>query len=219
MKDLFIFGIGEFAQLANYYFSNDSDYDVSGFIVDKEYLKDRIFDGLPVFSTDEFISNQNFKNSFIYIAIGYSNLNKNRIDKYNFFKNSGYNFASYVSSKSSIWPNVEIGENTFIMENNTIMPFSKIGNNVLIWVNSIIAHHMKIHDHVTITSHCAIGGNVIIEEASFLGLNCSIRNNIRIGKACVIGAGANVVKDVDAFCLVLGNPGKVVSNDTSNIKL
>jgi hypothetical protein len=48
MRKLVIFGTGEIAQLAHYYFENDSDYDVVAFTVDEAYLTDREFCGLPV---------------------------------------------------------------------------------------------------------------------------------------------------------------------------
>lgn len=205
-KKVVIFGIGELAQLAHYYFTNDSDFEVCGFTLDKEYIDSDKFMDLPLvdFSIiDKIFSPLNY---YLYVAIGYTNNNENRKIKYYEAKEKGYKLASYVSSKSTFWPSLKIGENTFIMEDNTIMPFSEIGNNVLIWVNSIIAHHMIIKDHVTITSHCAIGGNVIIEEQAFVGLNVTIRNNIVIGKGAVLGTASNITKNVDDFTIMVGNP-------------
>ena len=37
MKPLVIFGVGQIAEVANYLFSEDSDYDVSAFAVDENY--------------------------------------------------------------------------------------------------------------------------------------------------------------------------------------
>ena len=80
-------------------------------------------------------------------------------------------------------------------------------------------HHMVIQDHVTITSHCAIGGNVVIKEQAFIGLNSSLRNNITIGKCAIIGTSANVVKDVEAYSVMLGNPAKPTGVKSSNLNL
>ncbi len=44
-KPLVIFGAGDIAQLAHYYFSTDSDYDVVAFTVDAAYLT-----GAPLFA-------------------------------------------------------------------------------------------------------------------------------------------------------------------------
>ena len=48
MKQLVIFGNGEIAELAHYYFSTDSEYKVEGFTVDAEYLETESFCGLPI---------------------------------------------------------------------------------------------------------------------------------------------------------------------------
>lgn len=34
--------------------------------------------------------------------------------------------------------------------------------------------------------------------------------NVKIGKGCVIGANAVVTKDIPDYCVVVGNPGKVI---------
>lgn len=216
---LIIFGTGELAQLAYFYFSHDSEYDVLGFTLDSSYIDSPSYLGLPLIPFEEIVDIYPPNEYKMFIAIGYSKLNQNRIDKYNQAKSKGYVLASYVSSKSTSWPGLVVGENTFIMEDNTIMPFCVIGNNILVFVNNIISHHMVIKDHVTITSHCAIGGNVIIEEKAFIGLNASLRNNIVIGRGAIIGTAANVVKDVDDYKVMMGNPAKALEIDSSEIKL
>lgn len=218
-KKLIIFGKGEFAELVNFYFSNDSNYQICAFTLDKNFIDSDTYLNLPLIPFDEIVENYSPSEYEMFIAIGYSKLNENRKKKYEEAKAYGYKLASYVSSKSTFWPGLVIGENTFIMEDNTIMPFCKIGNNVLVWVNSILAHHMIIKDHVTITSHCAIGGNVIIEEQAFIGLNASLRNNITIGKGAIIGTSANVVKDVKDYDVMMGNPAKPTGVDSREINL
>ena len=218
-KKLVIFGTGELAELSHFYFTNDSEYEVVAFCLDEEFINSKIHLNLPIVNYKEIEKIYPIENYELFIAIGYSKLNENRREKYLDSKLKGYKLASYISSKSSYWPSLVIGDNTFIMESNTIMPFCKIGNNVLIWVNNDIAHHMVIEDHVTITSHCAIGGNVIIKEQSFIGLNSTIRNNIVIGKCSIIGAATNVTRDIKDFSLVMGNPAKSREIDPRKINL
>lgn len=218
-KDIIIFGIGELAQLASFYFSNDSNYNVCAFTLDSQYVEMDSYLDLPLITFDKIQIAYPPDKYDMFVAIGYSKLNENRKTKYFEAKEKGYKLVSYISSKSTSWKGLDVGENTFIMEDNTIMPYCKIGNNVLIWVNNIIAHHMIIEDHVTITSHCAIGGNVIIREQAFIGLNSSLRNNIVIGKCAVIGTAANVTKDVNEFTTMLGNPAKASSIDSRKVNL
>ena len=53
MKSLLIFGGGDAAELAHYYFENDSDYTPIAFVVDAAYLKEPSFCGLPVVAFEE----------------------------------------------------------------------------------------------------------------------------------------------------------------------
>ncbi len=51
--------------------------------------------------------------------------------------------------------------------------------------------------------------NVTIGEGSWIGDNACILG-VKIGKNCVIGAGSVVTKDVPDYCIVVGNPARVV---------
>ena len=48
MKKLVIFGSGDLADIAHYFFSSDSEYEVVAFTLDEEYIKDGVCCGLPV---------------------------------------------------------------------------------------------------------------------------------------------------------------------------
>ena len=47
-KKLVIFGIGESVELAYFYFTNDSDFEVFGFNLVRTLIKDNKFKGPPV---------------------------------------------------------------------------------------------------------------------------------------------------------------------------
>ena len=49
MCEIIIFGSGEIAQLAKYYFDTDSGYEVVGFCVDKDYRLGDSFEGFTFF--------------------------------------------------------------------------------------------------------------------------------------------------------------------------
>jgi len=64
-------------------------------------------------------------------------------------------------------------------------------------------------------------GKLNIGNDVWIGANVLILPNCRkIGNGAIIGAGTVITKDVDAFSIVVGNPGKVLgyrfSNDTIN---
>jgi len=206
-KKLVIFGSGFLGELAHFYFTNDSNYEVIAFTADALYIKESTYLGLPCIAFEELEKHYSPSDVHLFVAIGYSKLNAIRIAKFNAAKAKGYTMASYVSSKSSTWSeSIQIGENVFIMENNVLMPFCKIEDNVLVWVGNILSHHSVIKKHTTITSHAAIGGNVIIGEGCFIGLNATIRDSIEIADGTVIAASSNVIKNTEPHSVYMGSP-------------
>ncbi len=195
MKDAIIFGDADFAKLAHFYLTKDSEYNIVAFTINKQHIKDKQLLGLPILAFEE-IENHYPPDKFsMFIAIAYSKVNKVRAKIFSEAKSKGYTLLSYINSKAITWDDLKIGENCFILENVDIQPFVNIGNDVIIWSASHIGHHTNIGDHCFITSHVVISGNVTIEPFCFLGVNSTIRDGINIAKECVIGAGSVILHD------------------------
>lgn len=203
-KSLVIFGSGDIAQLAYFYFKTDSTYEITAFSVDAAYMKDTNFCGLPVIAFENITSQYPPEQYELFIALSYSKLNALRKEKYLAAKALGYRLASFVSSKATILNDGCIGENCFIFEDNTIQPFVTIGNNVTLWSGNHIGHHSKINDHCFIASHVVVSGGVEIGEQCFIGVNATLRDHIKIGEKCVIGAGALLLADAEPEGVYLG---------------
>jgi sugar O-acyltransferase (sialic acid O-acetyltransferase NeuD family) len=195
MANIVIFGAGNIAQLAHYYFTNDSSHAVAAFTVDREFMKEESFCGLPVIAFQDVEKEYPPEQFSMFIAVSYAKVNKVRTQKYFEAKDKGYSLASYISSKATIFDNIETGDNCFILEDNTIQPFVKIGNNVTLWSGNHIGHHSQIGDNCFISSHVVVSGGVIIEPYCFLGVNATLRDHIVIASECVIGPGAILLKD------------------------
>lgn len=203
-KPLIIFGSNDIAQLAHFYFSVDSEYEVVAFSVDAAYLTSKTFCGLPVVAFEEVTKRYNPEEHEFFIALSYSKLNAVRMEKYLAVKALGYRLANFISSRATIWNEVSIGENCFIFEDNTIQPFVTIGNNVTLWSGNHIGHHSTIKDHCFIASHVVISGGVEIGEQCFIGVNATLRDHIKVGEKCVIGAGALLLADAEPEGVYLG---------------
>lgn len=194
-KPLVIFGSGDIAQLAHYYFNTDSNYEVVAFTVDANYIKESEFCGLPVVAFEDVAKKYPPDSYDFFIALSYSKLNAVRKEKFLAAKERGYKLVSFISSRATVLNEGRIGENCFILEDNTIQPFVTIGNNVTLWSGNHIGHHSAIHDHTFIASHVVISGGVEIGEQCFVGVNATLRDHIRIGDRCVVGAGALLLAD------------------------
>lgn len=204
MKKVIIFGTAEIAQLAHYYFNNDSDYQVEAFTVDAEFIKDSEFCGLPVVPFGEVAHKYPPGKYDFFVALSYTKLNQIRKEKYLAAKSLGYRLASYISSRATVLNEGRIGENCFIFEDNTIQPFVTIGNNVTLWSGNHIGHHTIIRDHCFIASHVVVSGGVEIGEQCFIGVNATLRDHIKIGERCIIGAGTLLLADTEPAGVYIG---------------
>jgi sugar O-acyltransferase (sialic acid O-acetyltransferase NeuD family) len=219
-KSLVIFGTGDIAQLAHYYFTSDSDYAVVAFTVDAAFLTESKFCGLPVVPFHEVVRQYEPATHDMFVALSYSKLNQIRREKYLAAKDQGYSLASYVSSRATVLNEGQIGDNCFILEDNTIQPFCAIGNNVTLWSGNHIGHHSTIKDHTFVSSHVVVSGGVTISESCFIGVNATLRDHIKVGERCVIGAAALVLADVEAEGVYIGQAterSKVPSTRLRNI--
>ena len=204
-QPLVIFGAGDIAQLAHFYFSTDSDYEVVAFTVDRAYLKESSFCGVPLVPFEEVATLYSPERHAFFVALSYSALNAVRRQKFEQARALGYRLASYVSSRASMLNDGRVGANCFILEDNTVQPFVTIGDNVTLWSGNHIGHHSSVGDHSFIASHVVVSGGVRIGQQCFLGVNATLRDHITVGDRCVIGAGALLLADAEAEGVYIGS--------------
>lgn len=199
MAKVIIFGTSQWAELAHFYLTHDSEHEVVAFTLDPDYIKEPTFKGLPVVAFDEVEKHFPPSSYKMFIPISFKKMNHLRAEKYDAAKQRGYELISYVSSKATTWPGFTCGDNCFIFEDNTIQPFVTIGNNVTLWSGNHIGHHTTIGDHVMITSHVVISGCCTIEPFCFFGVNATVRDETIIANDTLVGMGVTILKDTKPF--------------------
>lgn len=217
-KKIILFGAGDIAEVAHFYFTHDSDYEVAAFCVDKDYITATEKFGLPVVAFEEVETLYPPHEYDAFVALSYSKMNSIRRQKYDAMQDKGYTLISYVSSKASTFPDFTCGENCFILEDNTIQPFVTIGNNVTLWSGNHIGHHSTIGDDVFISSHVVVSGGVVIKDGCFLGVNATLHDHITIGKKTAILAGATIAKDTPDESVWRGQPSDMVKIPSTKLK-
>lgn len=199
MAKVIVFGTGQLADLAQFYFRHDSPHEVVAFTVDAAYIEAPTHNGLPVLPFEEVVRRLPPSEHKMFIPISFKKMSHIRADRFRQAKEMGYELVSYVSSKATTWPGFAPGENCFIFEDNTIQPFVTIGNNCVLWSGNHIGHHTVIKDHVFITSHVVVSGACVIEEYAFLGVNATVRDETLIAHDTLVGAGAIILKDTQPY--------------------
>ena len=124
-----------------------------------------------------------------------------------------------------IMPDCRIGENCNIGQNVVVSPGVILGKNVKIQNNVSLYTGVICEDDVFL-GPSAVFTNVInprskivrkseyrntyVRRGATIGANATIVCGNEIGEFAFIGAGAVVTKDVPAYALIIGNPGRHV---------
>lgn len=89
-----------------------------------------------------------------------------------------------------------------------------LGHNgpVIINDNAVLGNNINLSQFVTIGSNNEKAAR--IEDEVYIGPSVCVVGNVHIGKKATIGAGAIVVKDIPDNGTCVGNPGKVINEDS-----
>lgn len=207
-KDLVIFGEKDIAELAKFYFDEDSNYCVKAFCVHDKYRENKELLGLEVMDYSQAIKKFSPSTTDFFVALAYTNMNELRANICQEIEQNNFKLASYVSSKLTRFKDFNCGPNCFLLEDNTIQPFVKLGRNITLWSGNHIGHHSTLEDNVFITSHVVVSGGVNVGRNSFIGVNSTIHDHLSIAPYSLIAAGSLVNKDTEENSVYFGSPAK-----------
>jgi UDP-N-acetylbacillosamine N-acetyltransferase len=206
--DVIIFGASDFAKLIRNYFENHSSYNIIGYSVDDEYVKECIYDGLELIPRSQLFK---YKSSaMIFIALGYKNM-RARATVYNELRNDCFRFASFISPFAIVDPSAIIGDNVIVLHGAVIEPFAYVGNNSFINSSVTLCHHSFISEHCFIAANSIIGGYTKVCDNCFIGFNSTVVQKILIGEETLIAASSTVLESTLPNSKYVGTPAKFIN--------
>ena len=125
----------------------------------------------------------------------------------------------HVCGKAVIGERCSLGQNVFV------------GNRVRIGSNCKIQNNVSVYDNVTLEDDVFCGPSMVftnvynprsavsrkdeyrdtlVRQGATLGANCTIVCGVTVGAYAFVGAGAVVNRDVPAYALVVGVPGRQI---------
>lgn len=213
-----IYGNGSMAGLRYAELFHDSDFEIVAFTVDKDYLKEDEFLGLPVVPFEEVDTRFPPLSHRMIVAVGHTQLNQLRADRCRLSKEMGYELVTFISPRASVCPGVVVGENCRVGSLSVIQPGARIGNNVLIGDASAIGHDVSIEDNCFISIGVTIAGRTKVGRSSFLGAGAVLRDGINIGPRSVIGAGAVVLESTQEGDVLVAAGAEKLSVKSGELK-
>lgn len=116
---------------------------------------------------------------------------------------------------------VRMGENTFTnlgfrIVSNDFEEKLIIGDNVSIAVNAVFVcdssanNGTEINEIPYVRDKLTCSKKIVVKDEAWIGANVTVLPGVTIGKCAVVGAGSVVTRDVPDYCVVAGNPAKVI---------
>ena len=144
-------------------------------------------------------------------AVIYRSVRKDIVPFNDFFLGKSSVIEDYAIINNAVGE-ITIGNHTRIGLGNTIIGPVMIGNNVILAQNvvtSALNHNFK-DVLTTINQQGVKTDQIIIENNVWIGANSTILAGVHIGEHVVVGAGSVVTKDIPSYCVVVGNPARIV---------
>ena len=128
---------------------------------------------------------------------------------------------SHVSSSARIGRKCVFGQNVFVADNVVIGDFCKVQNNVSLYEGVILEDYVFCGPSMVFTNvltpRCEYPRNTsgdyhttIIKRGASIGANATIVCGITLHECAFIAAGSVVTKDVPAYAMIAGVPGRII---------
>jgi len=210
MKKVVVYGNTALSKMLFHDAVGNVNFEIVCFTVDKEYLQNIEFLGLPQSDFDK-IEKTYPADEYDMIAVlsGYRCM-RDREKMFLKAKGKGYYLRNYISPKADFSPAINLGENNIVMAQSHIGIGGSMGNNNIIRQNVYLGHDFHLGNNNFIGPGCNIGGNCIIRNTCFIGLGATIINNITIEDETLIGAGSVVIRNTRPFSQNVGNPARTI---------
>lgn len=125
----------------------------------------------------------------------------------------------HVCGGARIGKSVSLGQNVFVGNKVTIGDRCKIQNNVSVYDNVHLEEGVfcgpsmvftNVYNPRSLIERKDEYRDTVVKKGATLGANCTIVCGVTIGEYAFVGAGAVINKDVPAYALVVGVPGKQI---------
>lgn len=124
----------------------------------------------------------------------------------------GGEFYTLIHKSAFLHPSVKLGKGCLIMRYATISNDVKIGDHVTLMNHIVIGHDARIGSWSHLGPFVFMGGRSTTEANVQMHVRSTVLADKHIGKNSTVGAGSVVIKNVEEYTTVFGNPAKSIYN-------
>jgi sugar O-acyltransferase (sialic acid O-acetyltransferase NeuD family) len=112
--------------------------------------------------------------------------------------------TTYVSRRA------KIGRGVLLYQNCTVANSAMIGDHVVVLQQTNISHDCILSDYAVVTASVTVASEAKLGRNCYLGTGCLMLPGVTIGEGSLVGLGSVVLRDVEPYKVVVGNPARVL---------
>lgn len=117
-------------------------------------------------------------------------------------------FVTLVHPTSSVSRRARVGRGVLIYQHCTVSSSAVIEDHVVVLPHAVISHDCVLSEYAVVTSAVTVGSEAKVGRNSYLGTRCCMLPGVHIGEGSLVGIGSVVLRDVDPYTVVVGNPAR-----------
>lgn len=122
----------------------------------------------------------------------------------------GFDLINVIHPQAAVSPSVRMGKGNYVKAGAVIETGTVIGDCCIIDNGAVIAHDNVIGGGCHIAPGVSMGSSIKVGDLVIIGIGASIATGVQIGRSAIVSVGSSVIKDVMAYAVIDGVPGRVV---------
>ena len=152
--------------------------------------------------------------NYAFITLGSIGSPHIRMEAFQKIKRLGFTIPNIQDPSSIISHNAKLNEGIYIGKNAVINSNAQIGACSIVNTGVIIEHDCVLGSFVHAAPGSTVCGGAKLGDETHVGAGATVIQNIEIGRNVLIGAGTVVVKNVMDNSKIVGNPGRVLNENS-----
>ncbi len=159
----------------------------------------------------EWISrNAGIKGSLKFLVTIGSGYGEDRLRIHKLMSDNGIQSAVAVHPTAFVASNAVLDEGSRVFANASVCAEARIGRCCIVNTAASVDHECVIEEGSSVGPGARLAGLVKVGRFADIYTGAIILPRISIGEGAVVGAGAVVLKDVEPYTIVAGNPAEVI---------
>lgn len=204
-----IAGAGTYGSVYHHYLVNQGRHNIIGFADDDQSKIGQRINGLEVIcKTRNYEKLRSLGVEGVFAPIGDNKIRRSLLSDYSL---NGFQTPGFIHDSVIIPRDQKIGKGVYILPGSIIMPFVEIHDFVMISIGVQVAHHSILREASFLSHGVNMGAMIDFGICALAGNGSTIAIGVkRIGNYATIGAGAVIIREVEDYAVVVGNPGRMI---------